>query len=209
MQTTDEDYIDGIRRLLTNKETLAELCDYAEKRIRRLNFMVGGNSTVRGHQAVDFVQEAIVTVLKGIEGRRKWDQQTDFLSHMKGIIKSQTSHAFESVESRSTQRESTISHFKADDEGYSLDDHEDSAPTPQKIAIGADAERKMWEIMGSLADDPLLEGIFQCLYDGVTKPADMAEELKCTTKEINNGKKRLGRRLTEYAEEQRLEATKK
>ena len=209
MQNIEEAYINKVSGMLT-KELLALMVDYAQKKIRRYNFLSGGNVTVKGKDAQDYVQEAIVAVIQGIKGKRRWDEKTDFQHHMKGIIKSQISHSFELVESQRTQRESTISYFKADDEeSYTLDSHPGSSSTPLDDAINADAERKMWEIMGLLEDDRLLQEIFQCIFDGTTKPSEIAEELKTTTKEINNGKKRLGRRLKEYRENQRKEAISK
>lgn len=206
MQDIEEAYINKVRSML-NKELIALLVAYAQRKILRCNFLAGGNITAKGKDAQDYVQDAIVTVIKGVEGKRRWDEKTDFQLHMKGIIRSQIGHSFELTESQKTQRESTISYFKADDEeSYTLDSHPGSSPTPLDNAINADADRKMWEIMGLLEDDPLLKGIFQCIFDGTTKPSEIAEELKTTTKEINNGKKRLGRRLQEYRENQRKEA---
>lgn len=199
MTDFNEEYINRVSSSLTI-ELLAILEDYADRKISRYNFVVGGNSTTEGLEAQDFVSEAIISVFKGV---RLWDENTDFLVFMKGVIKSKISHAYTSKESRSTQRESTISYFKADEqEAYTLDCHVDSGPSPSQNAINSDAERKLWDVMEFLGKDSFLSDIFQLTYDGITKPAEIALALKTTTKEVNNGKKRLAIRLKKYRENQ-------
>jgi hypothetical protein len=57
------------------------------------------------------------------------------------------------------------------------------------------------EIDRFLAGDELARGIFQCLCEEVTKREEMAARLAVTVKEISAARKRLERKLAEFAAE--------
>ena len=198
-QSSPDEYIDRVRSSL-NEDTVTLLADYALNKIDRSKFLLGANTSTAGWDAQDFVQHAILLVLEGKEGRRRWNENVDLLTHLKGIVDSSISHSINSKEAKTTMRESTVSHFKADLEEtvYSLDCEKSGVPTPLDEAMMADIEKRMWDVMGYLSEDPLLKDIFECIYDGTTKTSEIAEILKTNTTEINNAKKRLDRRLKEY-----------
>lgn len=206
MQGLTKEYINKLNELLASKAIYAILLNYANRHIKRMNFLTGGNVTVGGRQGLDYVQDAILSVF---EGNRRWNKETDFIVFMKGVIRSKISHAYESKENKTTARESTLANFQIDDdfEPYTLDSQESTGPTPLDEAISEDAERLMWQIMGDLEDDSLLARIFECIYDGMTKPAEIAEKLKKSVEDVNNGKKRLARRLEFYREQTQKEVT--
>lgn len=188
--------LDRIYEYLT-KDLLYQLVDFAEKRIERFNFLYGGNSTSQGKQGCDFVQEAIASVL---EGRRRWNPSVEFPAFICGVIKSMISHAYESKEAQITERETTLANRqqREEHEQFSLDNLQGSGLNPAEYAHQAEVEKRMWKIMGDLEDDPLLAGIFQCVFDGITQPAKIARSLETSVNEINKGKKRLQRRLKQY-----------
>jgi hypothetical protein len=66
----------------------------------------------------------------------------------------------------------------------------------EEVAVRAQAKK---EIDRFLAGDELARGVFQCLCDEVTKREDMATRLAVTVSEVSAARKRLERRLAEFA----------
>lgn len=195
MRYSDEEYIDGIHKRIS-ENLLAELTLYAERGIRRVNFLFGGTISASGDTCEDFVQEAIYRVL---DGRRTWDGETDFTVFMKNVIKSLISHDYDSLKAKKTERESARAYFRTDDEsdGYSLDDEKGDSPRP---SAGVEIEERLWEFIEFVSDDEVLEKIVTCHFDDVTKPADIAKALGKDVSEIYAAQKRLRRRQDEFAQ---------
>ena len=143
-----------------------------------------------GVDSTDLAAEAITDV---IEGKRQWNSETDpdFLDYLCSVVDSKVSHLVVRTENRVTRRLAAAS-------GVDLpeSDVEDPHPDPATQVVNWESLAEFREaVLRGIPQDNLVEGIFDCLAAGMTKPADMAVLLETTVKEINKAQKRLKRKV--------------
>jgi DNA-directed RNA polymerase specialized sigma24 family protein len=140
-------------------------------------------------QPEDLVDRAFELVL---DGTRPWDQERnpDPKLFFCGIIKSLVSHAVESAEN--TQGLLVEPGAKT---GGLLDIPSDRM-NPGELVANTELSRDFQTaVKHALADDPLAYQLLECLQADIVKPAEMAEVLNTSVREINNAQKRLARKL--------------
>ena len=82
------------------------------------------------------------------------------------------------------------------DEGEPEVDPPDPGSDPATECMNQDQlEKFRASVAQEIAGDKLVEGIFSCLEAEITKPHEMAEVLDVKVKDINNGQKRLRRKV--------------
>lgn len=203
---------DNIRRLLEEHgwgDTMPRLLKFAISRIRRLSWYgKRGGEVAISRMAQDFVMDAIAKVYAG---ERKWNPETcpDLLKYLIWVIHSDTNHAAQSSENKSTiERDDKDEFIKQEMEKF-LEQMQQFIPLPGDYLLKEEQRQQDEEYLSGfidfLDDDRPLVGIVECIMDGIEKPRDMATKLGVGVQEIYHMKKRLRRRLKEYQNNNRLQ----
>jgi hypothetical protein len=155
-----------------------------------------------GKEAADIVQEAIEDLLTG---KRSWDPvvQPDLFVHLRSIVDSKLSHLVESAENQHVYSDATLT--AEDDRGQKgsflarLPNTDSSLPDALvKAEEERQAEEFFWGFHTFLANEPLLQQVIECIFDGDDKPTEMANRLGVAPKDMYHIRKKLQRRLTDY-----------
>ena len=140
---------------------------------------------------LDFALSAIEMLLSG---DRKWNREVDptVEEHLKGTIDSDVNHLANSYDNRfgklPPEAEEGQEPFMLQIKGREA--------SPEQVVIDRDwQERFQKAVMKEIGADEFLMQLFYCLQSDVTKPSEIAEILDMEVEEINNGKKKLRRRL--------------
>ncbi|MEK7476137.1 MAG: hypothetical protein AAB152_10980 [Candidatus Coatesbacteria bacterium] len=182
--------------------TLPRLLAHARARIRE-RFWSGvlSGPIPGGIQAEDMVNMAVEKLM----GRqRRWDpvRQPDLEDYLKGVIDSEINHLAEGWENRHVRPEAVFP--GAEGEKGVLDGiPEEMAGVEERMAERQEhgrAEAFAAGFLASLADEPLLQRVAECIVDGLGKPAEIAARLGIGADEIYRVRKRLQRRLEDYYE---------
>jgi len=179
-------------------DMIMRLTAYAfEKQRRRVWQGAYGGEMPNGMEPGDLV---VLAVEKVLDGRRKWDPEKapDLFEYLSSVIDSDVYHLVRGVPNRRIRRESTLSRRNGNGDERStafLDEVPAEGPNPEEAIREKEAEEFFWRLHDDVAGDPLLQGILECVFEGISKPKEMAEILGVKTKEINNAKKRLRRRI--------------
>jgi hypothetical protein len=136
-----------------------------------------GGPVPGGREGEDFASEAIIDVY---DGTREWNpsKQPDLAAHLRGIVKSKVSNATGLSENKKERRQLE----EQEEEGTHCDPD----------------DAFFWAFLGYVDDDPLLQQILECYYDGCMQRADVAARLNLSESDITNARKRLSRRLTAF-----------
>jgi hypothetical protein len=181
-ELSDDEWTGLVERL-----TLHAACRIRTHTWRGLRITQGG-SVPGGVDPADLACEAITDV---IEGKRIWNQDTesDFLAFLRSVVDSKVSHLVEGLENRITRRTAAGS-------GDTEFDRPGREPNPLMACMDKDSlERLRAAIVKEIQGDKLVEGLFGCLAEEETKPANIAVLLDVTVKDVNNGQKRLKRKV--------------
>lgn len=157
-----------------------------------------------GKESQDVVFHAIEKVLSG---ERSWNpqEQPDLFRYLTGIIDSDLSHLSEGLENKVLLGEADIdgsSAVKGDGKYAWIDSVPSSTPDPEMQHINkeedAHGDAFFFGFYDFLAGKPLLQGMIECIDDGIEKKADMAQKLGVPVQEIYNASKQLKRKLEEF-----------
>lgn len=202
-QAFKESRLDNIKRFKQffdtdqGKKCYARLLLHAGDHLRRYQMGTGKNLALTPEDAVN---ETIRLVL---DGTRKWDNEkhSNIENYLKWNIRSVIDHSFDTVDSTQTAR------YPEDDKGNEyipspehseINDFTESirTQTPEEIIL---SEKEFTEfnakILAGFVEYPEIEDLILCIIEGVSKPQEIAKELKIPVSEVNNRKKRLRRIL--------------
>jgi hypothetical protein len=154
-----------------------------------------------GKQIEDVVFTAIEKVFSW---ERKWDpqKQPDLFDYLKGVIDSDLNHLAECHENMTFVSEADVCKNPDGEKLFTFDDLPGVEPDPETLHILKEvnerAEKFFLDFYYYLDGKPVLQGIVECIDDGVTKSADIAERLGVHVKEIYNFFKQLRRKLEDF-----------
>lgn len=185
-------------------DTIPRLVYYVLKKMKRLYWQgIFGGPAPGGVEAQDVVQKSIEKVFTG---RRSWNPDThpDLFDYLESVIDSEISHLAEEWENRIFRREEwlpgTAEEKEKDDDPF--DRLQSSNPGPEKILLEKEkeklSEQLFWEFYESLAEHPKLQKILECISEGAIKRSEIAKATEVSTKEFDNLKKQLQRRLRSF-----------
>jgi RNA polymerase sigma factor (sigma-70 family) len=140
----------------------------------------------RGHDGETLAMEALCRVL---DGTRNWDpdKDPDFLGYLKSVVKSIFSHE---VLDRGELEKAEISSVDAD--GIDLIETAPSPePSQEEKLENAEFENRMLECL----KDENEQMVLLCIFYGLSKPSEIAEQLDMDVKEVYRIKRRLERKL--------------
>ena len=159
---------------------------YAQKKIQRLHWVTGSGPCPNlpgGLSSEDLAGEAIAKLWSGA---RTWDpvKQPELLKLLYDIVDSLVSHLVESSEHRIRKNEISPEVL-------------DATPSPQSTnEKDEDAEQLFFaQALAALQDDAVLVQVFELCFDGVTKPAEIAEHLGLQPNQVSRLKEKMKRRL--------------
>ncbi len=147
-----------------------------------------GASVPGGLDPADIASEAIMDF---IAGKRTWNSadQPDLLKFLKGVVDSKVSHLVESAENRKTRSPKPWRDHDGQEHDFEFESKESSHET-----LYADKEfaaAALGQLRAAIDGDAPVERLLDCMEAGFTTPAEIAELLGVTVKEINNSQKRL------------------
>ena len=186
------------------EEKIPRLLFYASHKARKKRWRsVFDGHLPEGKEVQDVVSHAIEKILSG---ERKWNpqEQPDLFRYVMGIIDSELNHLAECLENRMLLGEPDIDGNSLDtgDKGAWIDSIPSSTPDPemQHIIKEEDSQSEAFFLgfYDFLAGKPLLQGMIECIDDGIDKKADMAQKLGVHVQEIYNASKQLKRKLEEF-----------
>jgi len=171
------------------EQALAALTDVQLVRLERIAAFRHRSLGTRGagRNEGDLLSDAIITTL---EGRRKWKTNIDFMTFLKGVIRSLASHiragkpvdAFDEIAPNPVNEEDETEDFV------------EQIPTPAPV----DPERRLLardldeQIRERFKDDPVVLLVYEGFVEKM-KPADIQSCLGIDEKEYNAAAKRLRR----------------
>lgn len=151
------------------------------------------------------VEDVVFTAIEKVfSGDRKWDpqKQPDLYEYLKGVIDSDLYHLAKCEENTTLINEIDVCKNPDGEKPFTLDDLPGAEPNPETLHILKEenerAEEFFFGFYDYLREKPVLQGIVECVDDGVTKSADIAERLGVHVKEIYNCFKQLRRKLEDF-----------
>lgn len=187
------------------EEMIPRLLYYASHKAKKKRWKsIFDGHLPEGKEVQDVVSHAIEKIFSG---ERKWNhlEQPDLFQYLKSIIDSDLSHLATGLENRILVSETGIdgkSVDKGDSRTTFIDTIKSPAPDPEMHSINQEDEARsesfFFGFYEFLADKPLLQGMIECIDDGIAKKADMAQKLSVPVQEIYNASKQLKRKLEEF-----------
>lgn len=153
-------------------------------------YVTKGGAVPGGYEPYDFALDAIAKML---EGTRPWnkEQYPTLEKALRATIDSDINHLVSRPENFKARR--LVSAKGEVSEAYNM---EGAGPNPLTLVINRDWQAKFHDAaMHELENDQFLKELFECLKAEITKPEEIALMLEITVEEVNNGKKRLRRKL--------------
>lgn len=184
-------------------EVVKRLIAYADYKTRRRYWQgILGGELPEGNEAGDLVAQAVERVL---DGRRKWDpgKDPDLLEYLKSVIDSLASNLVKGWANRHMRTDAALTPPRERERGRGVfDDFHGERNDPEEELLQKEriqqADDFLWPLLEDLDDDLLLQQMVECIVDGVTKPAEIAEKVGVKKKEVNNAKKRLKKRIEKF-----------
>jgi hypothetical protein len=169
---------------------------FTEKRIAKMYWRGCLRGPIPG--GLESKDVVLIAIGQAVSGERKWNENIDLYTFLCGAIASNLSHLANGSENKTT----ILTRVESEDDNYNkynIDSPECLNDAPhityeliQKYSI-------VNRFLDNLKDDSLVYGVAcYILYYSIDKPSDLAESLKTTVSDINNAKKRLRRRLSEW-----------
>jgi len=184
--------------------TIPRLRRYARERASRLVWAGSYRGPLPGgRQPEDVAHSAIEKVLTGA---RDWDEtaQPDLAVFLETVVDSEISHLVESWEHRHVRPAAALP-ARADGEEPNPDPIAkvpSPAAGPLEAVVGGEEEKRQdafaAAFIESVADDPILKRIVECIVADVVKPGEIAVQLGIPILEIYNRRKQLQRRLKAF-----------
>ena len=165
---------------------MVELTEYADFLIRtRANWIARG-VLPRGYDAPSLAMEALTRVLEG--RRRPWDPQKEptLLAYLKSVVKS----IFSEVLAAANQESDEVA--PVDVEGRDL--IAAAASTDAGVDLELEQSQLQEDILGQFHEDED-QLVLMCLFDGVAKPAEIANETGLGVRDVYRVKQKIKRRL--------------
>ena len=182
---------DADQEALLNRLTVHALC-----KIRRLTwrgaFISKGGSVPGGYEPYDFALDAIEKLL---DGRRPWNREKyeTLDAALRGTIDSDISHLVQSIDNAQFRRIIRSGSNGEADQAYEVLGTE---PNPLRVTIAREWREDFQKAaMKELEGDAFLQRLFECVDADITDPSEISIMLDVTVDEVNNGKKRLRRKL--------------
>lgn len=169
-----------------------ELTDYADFLIRTKAQWIPGAVLPRGFDAPTLAIEAIERVLEG--RRRRWDPEKEptLLAYLKSVVKS----IFSSELQPAAERLPEVA--GVDDEGRDLVSEAPSGkPGADELLVVEQLKEQMLARFEETEDQLVLI----CLFEGITRPSEIADETGLEAEEIYRIKRKIQRRLADFQEE--------
>ena len=170
---------------------IVQLTEYADFLIRTRAHWIARGVLPRGYDGASLAMEALGRVLEG--RRRPWDPQKEqtLLAYLKSVVKSIFSELLEAA-----TRES-VEVAPVDSEGRDL------VAAAASTDAGADLELEQSQLQEAILgqfheDDDQL--VLMCLFEGVVKPAEIADETGLSVKDVYRVKQKIKRRLSHLRE---------
>ena len=174
---------------------LKRLTHHALCKMRRLTwrgaYVARGGSVPGGYEPEDFALDAFQKALDG----RTWNRVAypTLERFLRSIIDSDISHLVNSVDNAQGRR---LSPPSGNDETVKAYDVPGTEGDPLQIVVDRDWQESFHaEAMKELDGDEFLIELLKCLDAEITEPSELAVLMGKTVDEINNGKKRLRRKL--------------
>lgn len=195
-----------IRETVT-QEFLEKLIHYALKKLGQKTWRgVWGGKIPGGVQAEDLAVAAIEAVLVGDpeQGGRVWDpdREPNLMNFLRDVIDSMSSHLAERSENtkgrepRPKDGESEGDYFDRKRDHRSLVEEAAALSAEDEAAN----ERLFFALLDEVKDDPLLQQILECKWDGIIGRTEIAKKLKVDVNAITQAGKRLNRILPQFRE---------
>lgn len=160
---------------------------------------VWNGSMPGGKLAEDFVHDALKDVMFG---KRHWNPETapDFLPFVCAVVDSKISHLSEKLENIREKRAPESGAENEPDFFDTLRGEGVSLPCDEAITKETEEanERLFLGLLDFVADDPLLQKLLGCIFDGIEGRSEKAAKLGVTPDEVTHAQKRLERRLREF-----------
>lgn len=158
---------------------------------------IRSGSPLEGYSINEIAHDIVYnSIKKVIEGKRKWEPDRGPLLKfvMFSVIRSEISHLYKSDYYSATQR-MPVPQEDGDMNPVSRDDLPDNVDSDSNVAPDQNIlEIEMRDsIFKAVEGDNELSDIVLCMYDGIDKPEDIANQLNVDVKVIYNAKKRLRR----------------
>lgn len=179
------------------QETLLKrLTVHAHCKMRNLTwrgvYVNKGDAVPGGYEAYDFALDAIEKIF---DGRRPWNREKypTLESALRATIDSDINHLADSTDNARGRRLALESSKCETAKAFEVPGTE---PNPLNTVVDRDWQDRFHKAaMKELKGDEFLIKIFECLAAEITKPEEIAMILDTTVEEVNNGKKRLRRKL--------------
>jgi hypothetical protein len=175
---------------------LKRLTLHAHCKMRHLSwrgvYLNRGDAVPGGYEAHDFALDAIEKML---DGRRPWNREKyqNLEAALRATIDSDVNHLVESADNARGRRLAVQASKCETAQAYVVPSTE---PNPLHSVIDKDWQERFHKAaMKELKGDEFLIKLFDCLAAEFTKPEEIATMLDTTVEEVNNGKKRLRRKL--------------
>lgn len=157
-------------------------------------YVARGGSVPGGYEPEDFALDAFQKALDDEDGRT-WNRATypTLEGFLRSIINSDISHLVNSIDNAQGRRLSAPSGKDETVRAYEVPGTEDD---PLQIVVDRDRQQSFQaEAMKELDGDEFLIELLKCLDAEITEPSELAILMGKTVDDINNGKKRLRRKL--------------
>lgn len=183
-------------------EKIPRLLMYASLRAKKKRWRAVFNGHLpEGKEIQDVVSHAIEKVLSG---ERKWNpqEQPDLFHYLEGIIDSDLSHLSKGLENRRLVSEADVDGNSGHDKASWLDTLPSATLDPEMQHIvkeeNARSEAFFYNFYDFLDGKPVLQGMIECIDEGIDKSADMALKLGVPVQDIYNASRQLKRKLEEF-----------
>ena len=176
------------------QEYLERLALYALRKFRFLGWAAKHTDCAGpgGKGPEDIASEVITKVLNGNRSYNP-EKYPLFLDFLTSIVDSRISHLANSFERKKMVPLPITTNEQGDCEEIEFEGKE---ATPAKICVHKDIAEKVKIILAEeFKDDPVVNGLLECLGADIKKPAEIAELLEIDIKEIYNAQKRLQRAI--------------
>lgn len=158
---------------------------------------IRSRSPLEGHSIDDIAHDIVYdSIKKVIEGKRQWDPDRGSLLNflMFSVIRSDISHLYKSDYYDATQRlsipqdDGDMNPISRNDVNNNID--RDGSAAPDKNILDNEMRDSIFK---AVEGDDELSDIVLCMYEGIDKPEDIANQLNVDVKVIYNARKRLRR----------------
>lgn len=209
MSAPTDDIAQRIKSELT-QQLLNKLLLYADILVRQhIWHGVLGGLALHGKSAEDYVQEAVMKTWNAAPGvgpgdsktgKRNWNPANCSLEqHLRGVLDSDVNHDSMRPMNQRIIREGSLADDDPQDSTSFFDRIAAETSTVEEIEKLKEWDVMIFEFLEELADDVPVQRLFEAIHDGTLKRADQAKALGMPEAQIDALKKRLDRRVKNFA----------